>query len=223
MFVALQPGLSSPFSSPFSSPLALAGFALRLVLACMFVLAISHWFGRPLVQAMLPLLKSALAWFASDFYIHQLALVQQGPDTALQAIARLDHTLVLGEVAVVPDFKTGYFVTTTLGTVLQPLLTALVLVMAWPARVLAWLLRLVLAGLLLLPLMLLDAPLYLFGSLWDMQVKAHAPGSFYVSVWWMSFLSGGGRLVLGLAAGGLAVALVNGFTAWQLRRRTKET
>jgi hypothetical protein len=205
MFVALQPGLSSPFSSPFSSPLALAGFALRLVLACMFVLAISHWFGRPLVQAMLPLLKSALAWFASDFYIHQLALVQQGPDTALQAIARLDHTLVLGEVAVVPDFKTGYFVTTTLGTVLQPLLTALVLVMAWPARVLAWLLRLV------------------FGSLWDMQVKAHAPGSFSMSVWWMSFLSGGGRLVLGLAAGGLAVALVNGFTAWQLRRRTKET
>jgi hypothetical protein len=187
-------------------------FALRLVVACALALAASHWLGRTLVQAMIPVLKSALAWYANDFYIHQLTLVQQGPDAALQAIARLEHTLVLGEVAVVPEPTMGYFVTTTLGTVLQPLLTAFVSVLTWPARGLEWLPRLALALLLCLPVMLLDAPLYLAGSLWDMQVKAHAPGQFYLSVWWMGFLSGGGRLVLGLAAGSLAVALARSLT-----------
>jgi hypothetical protein len=40
-----------------------------------------------------------------------------------------------------------------------------------------------------------------------MQVKAHAPGTLHFTVWWVGFLSGGGRLVLGLVAGGLAVSI----------------
>jgi hypothetical protein len=214
MFKA-SPAVFMASSSKSPSTSALVWLALRLVLACVIVLAASHWFGRVLVQAMIPTLKSALAWYAGDFYVHRLSLVQEGADTALQAVARLDHTLVLGEVAVVPEPTRGYIVTTTLGTVLQPLLTAFVLVLAWPARGFEWLLRLVVALLLCMPLLLLDSPLYLAGSLWDMQVKTHAPGQFYLSVWWMGFLSGGGRLVLGLAAGSLAVALARSLTSTQ--------
>jgi hypothetical protein len=182
---------------------------LRLVVGCTLALLAAHWFGQALVEKLLPLLKLALVWFANDFGIYKLSLVQQGPEMAVEAIAKLEHTIVLGGSAFVPNGRTGYMVTTTVGTVLQPLLTAFVLVLSWPGRwaEVAW--RCLIALLLVVPMVLLDSPLYLAGSLWDMQIRAHAPGQQSPLVWWMGFLSAGGRLAIGLAAGALAVAVAS--------------
>ncbi len=180
--------------------------ALRLLLACALLLAAAHGYGRALVEALMPALGAALRWLADDFRLLSLALVQEGPDTALEARAMLEHTLVLGGRAIVPNGHTGFAVTTTLGTVLQPVLAALVLAMAWPARPLEWLVRLVLTALLLVPVVLVDAPAYLAASLWQMQVRAFEPERVSPLLWWMDFLVGGGRLALGLVAGAIATA-----------------
>lgn len=181
--------------------------ALRLLLASALLLAAAHWFGRALVEALVPALGAALRWLAGDFRLLGLALVQEGPDTALEARAMLEHTLVLGGRAIVPNGRTGFAVTTTLGTVLQPMLAALVLAMAWPARALEWLVRLVLTALLLVPVVLADAPAYLAASLWQMQVRAFEPERVSPLLWWMDFLVNGGRLALGLVAGAIATAI----------------
>ena len=189
--------------------------SLRATVACTFVLTAAYLQGQALVAALTPVLLATLSGVASDFRILSLALVQEGPDTALEARAMLEHVIILGGRAIVPNGTTGYAVTTTAGTVLQPLMAAAIFVLAWPGRWMELALRIALTIPLLLQALLADAPMYLAGSLWDMQIRIHEPNRFSPLVWWMGFLANGGRIVLGLVAASLAVAL----SAWILRKR----
>lgn len=192
------------------------GLHLRATLACAFVLTAVYFQSHAVVAALTPLLLAALSGVASDFHILSLALVQEGPDTALEARAMLEHVIILGGRAIVPNGTTGYAVTTTAGTVLQPLMAAAIFVLAWPGRWIELALRIALTIPLLLLALLVDAPMYLAGSLWDMQVRIHEPNRFSPLVWWMSFLVNGGRIMLGFVAASLAIAL----SALVVRKRT---
>lgn len=96
---------------------------------------------------------------------------------------------------------------TPVGHVLQGAVTALVAVLVWPAsQRRAWPAR----CLVLIPgaalLTLLDTPLVLAASLWQLMIDALAPGTGSMLVGWSSFLRGGGRFALGLAVAALAIA-----------------
>lgn len=181
--------------------------ALRLLLAVAAVLLAAHLWAREAVALLLPALSAVLSWVADDFRILRFEFVQERGNTSIGALAVLEHTLVLGGRAIVPDGESAVRTMTPIGTVLQPVLVALALALAWPARWLEMALRLVLVGALLAVVMLVDTPLSLAAWLWYAQLQAHEPGRASPLVWWNIFLNGGGRLALGLIAGALAIAL----------------
>ena len=112
-----------------------------------------------------------------------------------------------------PDGQQVVVASTTVGTVMQPLLVLAVLVLAWPARPLEFALRLALAAAAGVVVLLLDTPFSLAAWLWDAQLKMYEPGRSSALVWWNVFLNGGGRLALGLVAAALAIALAQRWAA----------
>lgn len=180
---------------------------LRLVLATAAVLALAHFFSRDIVRLLLPVLSSALGFVADDFSILRMEFVDERHNASVAALAKLEHAIFLGGRAILPEDVSMMVIGTTVGTVLQPLLVALVLVLAWPARwaEMAW--RLAIAAVLIAVVMLADTPFSLAAWLWDAQIRIHEPGRSSPLIAWNVFLNGGGRLALGLIAGALAIAL----------------
>jgi hypothetical protein len=187
--------------------------ALRLALATALVLAAAHWYARDAVKLLLPVLTPALGFVADDFRIVRLDFVDERKNASIAALAVLDRPLFLDGRAIVPDGSQMMVVGTTLGTVLQPLVVALVLVLAWPAGLREMALRLTIASALLGVVLLVDTPFSLAAWLWDAQLKAYEPARASPLVWWNVFLNGGGRLALGLIAGALAIAFAQRITA----------
>ncbi len=183
-------------------------FPFKMVLATAAALTVAHFYSRDLVQPMLPLLSKALGLIAADFKIVAIELFTD-PNTAtsIRVLAKLEHTLVLNGRAIVPTDESMMLVTTAVGGVLQPVLVALVLALAWPARAIEMALRLAIAALLLLLVLFLDTPMSIAASFWSTQLRMHDPGAASPLVWWNIFLNGGGRLALGLIAGVLSIGL----------------
>ncbi len=185
----------------------------RVALATLVVLGAAHLFARDTAKLLLPMLSPALAFVADDFKIVRFELMEERKNVSIGALAVLDRSLFLGGQAIVPDGSQVMMVGTTVGTVLQPLLVALVLVLAWPARWGEMALRLVMASALLSVVLLVDTPFSLAAWLWDAQIKLYEPGRASPLVWWNTFLNGGGRLALGLIAAALAIVLAHSATA----------
>lgn len=180
---------------------------LRVALASLALLLAAHWHSRDAVALLMPALSKALGFVADDFKILRFEFVEERGNAAIAALATLDHVLVLGGRAIVPNGTSVMAVTTTVGTVLQPVLVALVLVLAWPARWLEAVLRIVFVAPLIVLVVLLDTPFSMAAWLWEIQLRAYEPGRASPLVWWNIFLNGGGRLALGLLAGASSVVL----------------
>ncbi len=183
-----------------------AHVSLRLVAATAVVLMAAHFWSRDVVALLLPVLSAALGFVADDFRILSFEFVSDRGNSSIGAVAMLKHTIVLGGRAIVPDDVSVMMVGSTVGTVMQPLLVALVLVLAWPARMIEMALRLAAACTLIAIVLLVDTPLSMAAWLWDIQLRAHEPDRWSPLVWWNIFLNGGGRLALGLIAGVLSIA-----------------
>lgn len=190
-----------------------AEFAWRLLLSAALVLAAVHAGSREAARLLLPLLHGALVVVADDFEIRRFELVDERANASIGALAVLRRSLFLGGQAIVPDGNQAMVVGTTIGTVLQPVMVLLMLVLAWPAGRAELALRLLVAAALTLPLLLLDTPLSLAAWLWDAQIKAYEPGRASLLVDWNVFLNGGGRLALGLIAAALSIALAQRLAA----------
>lgn len=187
---------------------ASAGLFARLAGASALLLALAHFHGRSAVEVALPALSHTLRWVADDFEILRMAFVTERGSLNLAVMARLDHVLVLGGRVIVPDATQSFIVaSTTVGTLLLPPIAAFALALAWPARPLEMLVRLLLVGVLSLGVLLLDTPFSLAAWLWHTQLRQYEPERFSALISWNLFLNGGGRIALGLVAGALAVAL----------------
>jgi hypothetical protein len=196
--------VAAPTGGGSSRTRAAAGWVLRLTLATAMALAAAHYHARTAVDWMLVPLAHTLAWVASDFRVLEFGFASDRDNQALGAVARLDHTVVIGETAIVPD-GSPMVVGANVGTVLQPLLVASVLVLAWPGGFAEVLLRMVLVLPLLAGVVLLDTPFSMAAWLWFALLQTHDPGRFSALVWWNTFLNGGGRLALGLMAAAFAI------------------
>ncbi len=192
------------------SPAATLWLVARLAGASALLLAAAHFHGRATVALLLPALETTLRWVADDFEILRMAFVTERGSLNLAVMARLDHVLVLGGRVIVPDATQSFIVaSTTVGTVLLPLLAALALALAWPARPLEMLVRLAVVCLLSTAVLMVDTPFSLAAWLWHTQLRQYEPERFSALISWNLFLNGGGRLALGLVAGALAIALAS--------------
>lgn len=190
-----------------STQIRALNFALRLGLVTALMLTVAHFCSRQMVTLMLPTLTAALKLVAEDFEIIQVEVVDERNQASVAAVALLGRTVVLGGRAVVPDGRSVMAVSTTIGTVLQPIWVAWVMALAWPSRMAELALRIVIVSAMVVPVVLLDTPLSLAAWLWDVMVRLHEPGRASPLLWWNVFLNGGGRLVLGLIAGFVSIAL----------------
>jgi len=182
--------------------------ALRWLLALALVLGLAAQTSRALVQQTLPMLRAALAWTAPDFEVLEVTIVDDGArGTLVGAVARQERTLLLGGRAVMPEPTALMAVSATLGGVVLPLWTGVLLALAWPGRFGQTLLRLPLLAPMLALALLLDTPMCLAAWLWIAQLRQYDPGAFSPLVAWSTFLNGGGRVVLGGLAGVAAVML----------------
>lgn len=185
-----------------------AWLALRVCLATALVLSLASGFSVDIVSTLKPVLQWAFEWAAPDYQVLQFNMSTDRGQKVLTAMVQQQRTLFVGDRVVVPGAASISGTGATVGTVLQPLLVAVVLVLSWPIRLgWEWPWRVVLVVPLLAVVMLLDTPLSMAAWLWFAQVQVHGPVTASPLLWWNTFLGAGGRLVLGLVAAAMAIAL----------------
>lgn len=191
---------------------------LRFALALVVLLAAGHFHGGHLVQAVLPVFRAEIGWLERDYRVLDLSLAREGADRVIALEVGLAGFIVLGRHALYPDPRARARVTTLAGHVLTPAILSFALAAAWRARrKREYPLRFAIALPLAFAVMLLDVPFVLLGEAWNIQVAALEPDRFSPILVWKDFLQGGGRFVLGLMAGVIAIALGNALTNPQRR------
>ena len=183
----------------------LRDFALRLVLIAASLLALGRIFASPLITPVLP----AFAWVieAADYRYRVDSIAIDPSKTFIKLTVTPIHALVIsGSRVLLPDAALHFYPSALVGSVLQPIILLLAVVLAWPATTLAALaMRLLLAVPATVVLLFVNVPRALLGSLIDFrEIFPDAPVSLIV--YWNDFLQTGGPLVLGLAAGALVVS-----------------
>ena len=180
-------------------------FLLGITLACL-----SHWFGRAIIQSMLPLYQWTITQFDSQIEIISLAIVQQHGQQFLQLNTILTQPFFIGMHYFVPQIAIPSSSRIPLDFVLQPLVIFLTLAIGWPASAYRdSLFRLAIGAPLILILMLLDAPLQFNYMLWDsveglVQTMGKVEG--YLRPW-SDFLNGGGLIMLSLTISIMSIGL----------------
>ena len=187
--------------------LLVRNFALRLVIIAAILLALGRYFAVPLVTPLLP----AFAWLAEAaddrFRIDSIAIVKLRNETFIEAKVTPTGTLIISNRRILfPGSAVRFSPRTLLGSVLQPIIPLLAIVLAWPAsNSLAMSMRLLLAVPLAVVLLAINYPLGLLGVLLDFrEIFPDAP--VRALVYWNDFLQTGGPLALAVAAGVLVVS-----------------
>ncbi len=185
--------------------------ARRTLLAIAVVLPAAVLFGESVIQACLPAMREIIAWLTPDFVVENLSIARLNADRVLRLDIANRHHLHLGKHLLAP----GRSINATINILapLVPVVTALVTALAWPDRWPRVLLRLPILALLLLPVLLADAPLVLVALTWDFWGYAADPGNTSAWTLWMQFLTRGGRPALGIACGLLAVFLAQRYAS----------
>lgn len=181
--------------------------ALRFMLALLVLLALNYAYAPLLIEALLPLFRWEIAQLDAAYRVLDLTLSQQGADTVLRLEVGVAHDIVIGGQVLPADPRARANVSTLAGHITQPGMLCLALILAWPARrPIEYPLRALIASTGLAFAILIDVPFILWAEVWDIHVSAFEPNRFSLLLLWRDFLQGGGRFVLGLAVGVLAVA-----------------
>ena len=188
---------------------------IRFVLALGVLLALSHVYGKSLTAALLPVFRWEIAHLDDTYEVLDLTLSQQGADTVVRLEVGLARIVLIGGRVLHPDPLARANVSTLAGHIAQPALLCFALIFAWPIRraTIEYPTRSLIAFIGIAVVVLMDVPFVLWAELWDIHVSALEPGRFSPLLIWRDFLQGGGRFVLGLAVGVLALVTGQRLTA----------
>lgn len=207
---ASAPALSRPPAAAGDARPLWVSVALRAGVVGLLLLCVLTWAGPALVALALPAWRACFEWLGSDFTLLGLTLEPAASgERMLRAVVTLRHHVVLGGRVLAPDAR-GLAEASTLA--LQGLhgpFVALCVAAAWPLRSgrrEAVLRALLLLGPVLL-LALIDAPLVLAASIWELIVLHMAPGETTPLLVARDLLRSGGRLGAGVLIGLGAVLL----------------
>ena len=181
---------------------------IRFVLALGVLLALSHVYGKFLTAALLPVFRWEITQLDDTYAVLDLTLGQQGADSVVRLEVGLARLLLIGDRVLYPDPLARADVSTLAGHIAQPALLCIALILAWPTRraTIEYPTRILIAGIGIAAVVLIDVPFVLWAEVWDIHVTALEPDRVSLLLLWRDFLQGGGRFVLGLVVGGLAVA-----------------
>ncbi len=182
----------------------------RLVLAAVGVVLGVLVAGDALLHAALPGMRHMLPVIAPDFEVRQLALRREQGEHRVAVEVNLARTVVVGGRAIVPDPRGSANASTPAGHGLLAPGVAVLAIVAWPwARWRELLARLVVCLPLMAGWLVLDAPLMLAASLWQLVLDAAAPNEMSLLAAMPRVLVGGGRILAGVVLAAASVALVS--------------
>jgi hypothetical protein len=181
-------------------PRQLRNFLLRLLVAAVVLLGLGCTCEAPLVTPLLP----ALAWLieasGDRFRVDRIEVVDRAANKVIALKVTPVRPLSFGGRLMLPDDQLFFEPSTLVGSVLQPLLAFLAILLAWPvsgSRALAQ--RLLIAGPVAALLFATNVPLGLVGAMLDFRpIWPAAP--VHPLVYWNDFLQTGGALSLAIAA-----------------------
>ena len=189
---------------PFSSN-ALA-FLLRFVVIVAAMSALVYSVGADLIEELLPAIRAEVEWLDGTYAIDDIRLDHEGADRVVRIQVHQARCLVFESRTFCGDPRGWASASTLVSSSLLVVVLTTAIAGAWPAarwREYLW------RGLLLAPALafasVLDAPMLLWGAVWNMHHAAFAPGSFSPLLAWVEFMQGGGRLAVCI---GLAVGIV---------------
>ena len=169
------------------------------------LLGLSLQFGHQFVDLLLPVYHWEISHLMPDYQILNLGLQDHRGESVIALNLKLVHTLVVEGHMIFPG---GHISCSTLaGHTLQNAVLMLSLLAAWPANIYRRFVMLMIAAPILLLVEMLDTPLMLTGSIDDLIIANVAPYASSLSVYWMHFLDGGGRLALSIFGALLAVGI----------------
>ncbi|MFQ6334556.1 hypothetical protein [Methylophilus sp. 3sh_L] len=183
-------------------------FALRFFCYVLGIgLALDAFFG-PCIQALLPLFKGLLTLIDSHFEVISAQVVQVGDAQVIDFEVRLAKAFWLGKHFIAVDPSGVAHASTTLMHLWQSLAVCLALILSWPGiRMHKRLLALAYGLLGTLLVWCIDVPFVLLAALWQMIYAHYAIPDFSMLTDWQQVLENGGRLILGLMVGCLAIFL----------------
>ncbi len=176
-------------------------FALALIPGFVLTLAAASVWGTALVEALLPLTRALLNWMDGRFGVLFLGVEHNWQDTVIRLQLGFSKAFFLGGHVVLPDPRGALWVTTPVGSLLQPLVIAPAMAAALPGRVAARLTRFGLAALFALGFLVVDLPVTLHALSWDTLAYDVKLNDFSPLLAWNQFMQSGGRLGIGVLMG----------------------
>lgn len=187
----------------------LRSFAIRLVILAAILLTLGRVYGTTLVTPMLPALTWLIEVVDDRLRVDHAIIVTRSADTIIQLKVTPIRMLFLGDRMLMPDAKLHFDPTTLLGSVLQPVILLLAIILAWPvAHLRAFPVRLLLAVPMMVLLLVVNVPLGFVGVMQDF--REYLPAAPVTPLaYWNDFLQTGGPLALAIAAGILVVSVAD--------------
>lgn len=181
-------------------------FAIRLVILIAILLTLGRVYGTSIVTPMLPALSWVIEAVDDRLRVDHAFIVDRSADTVIQLKVTPIRMLFLGDRMLMPDAQLHFDPTTLLGSVLQPVILMLAIILAWPAgRLRALLARLLTAVPMMAVLLVVNVPLGFVGVMQDF--REYLPAAPVTPlVYWNDFLQTGGPLALAIAVGVLVVS-----------------
>lgn len=176
-------------------------FALALILGISITLVAAWWWGSTLIEALLPFAHAALDWMDDRFNVRFLGIEHNWQDTVIRLQLGFSHGFVLGGRILSADPRGSLWVSTPVGSLLQPLVIAPAISASLPGRPLLRLIRSGLAVLLALAFLLIDLPATLHAATWDTLAFSLNMTDFSPLLSWYQFNQSGGRLGIGILMG----------------------
>lgn len=179
----------------------LRDFALRLVVIAAILLTLGRVYASAVVTPMLPAMAWVIEAVDDRFRVEQMRIAERKADTFIELKATPVRIFMLGHRVLMPDAKLFFEPAVLVGSVLQPVILFLAIVLAWPGIRLKTIgLRLLLAVPAIVLLLVVNVPLGFVGVMLDF--REYFPDiPVAPMVYWNDFLQTGGPLALAIAAG----------------------
>ena len=181
-------------------------FAIRLVLIAAILLTLGRLYGTAVVTPMLPAFAWEIETVDDRLMVDRIDIVNRKADTYIELRVTPIRLLMLGNRVLMPDAKLFFEPSTLVGSVLQPVILFLAIVLAWPfARFWVASARLLLSVPMIALLLVTNVPLGFVGVMLDFR-QNYPDIPVAPLAYWNDFLQTGGPLALAIAAGVLVVS-----------------
>jgi hypothetical protein len=175
--------------------------ASRFVLALAILIAVSHYAGVRIAEALLPLFRAEIEALQDNYRIRVLEVAALGSDRAVRVEVGIARITALGGKVLDDNPRNRIEVTTLATNTYLPALFGLSAMLVWPAARWRQLgVRLAVGLPLLAFIVLVDVPLVLLGGIQESLLEAAGAREFSPLVAWQAFMQAGGRYALAIAA-----------------------